>query len=182
MSDTCFVNRRRTRFPEACPACCTRIWHEWLWCGWTSGRSFTSNSTRVSACAADAATAISAVLETVFVVFAEAEKVRDEQQIRTRLELRDRLKCKGFKWYLDNVWPEHFMPTDKRFFGKVNTFKHCNCSVLHGIVFFLSSRGAMKTRFRLLTVSCSFDRIYTYKLLNYTISHRSIVIFKQLRF
>lgn len=50
----------------------------------------------------------------------EAEKVRDEQKIRTRLELRDQLKCKGFKWYLDNVWPEHFMPTDKRFFGKVN--------------------------------------------------------------
>lgn len=52
--------------------------------------------------------------------FLEAEKVRDEQKIRKRLELRDRLKCKGFKWYLDNVWPEHFMPTDERFFGKVN--------------------------------------------------------------
>ncbi|XP_050534995.1 polypeptide N-acetylgalactosaminyltransferase 13-like isoform X2 [Daktulosphaira vitifoliae] len=49
----------------------------------------------------------------------EAEKLKDEQQIRTRLELREQLQCKGFKWYLDNVWPEHFMPTDKRFFGKV---------------------------------------------------------------
>lgn len=55
----------------------------------------------------------------MFVLFLEAKKVGDEQQIRTRLELRDRLKCKGFKWYLENVWPEHFMPTDERFFGKV---------------------------------------------------------------
>lgn len=58
----------------------------------------------------------------LFLVFVEADKYRDEQQIRTRLELRDRLKCKGFKWYLDNVWPEHFLPTDKRFFGKVIFF------------------------------------------------------------
>lgn len=60
------------------------------------------------------------IMVTCFSLIAEAEKVRDEQQIRTRLELKDRLKCKGFKWYLENVWPEHFMPTDQRFFGKVN--------------------------------------------------------------
>ena len=64
-----------------------------------------------------------------FLVFTEAEKYRDEQQIRTRLELKYRLKCKGFKWYLDNVWPEHFMPTDKRFFGKVilSALNFLNC-------------------------------------------------------
>uniref|UniRef100_A0A2S2Q7D5 Polypeptide N-acetylgalactosaminyltransferase n=2 Tax=Sipha flava TaxID=143950 RepID=A0A2S2Q7D5_9HEMI len=57
----------------------------------------------------------------------EAAKFRDEQQIRTRLELKDRLKCKGFKWYLENVWPEHFLPTDQRFFGKIKHMLSNRC-------------------------------------------------------
>ncbi|KAG7202004.1 hypothetical protein KM043_004691 [Ampulex compressa] len=49
----------------------------------------------------------------------EAARLRDKQQIRSRLALREKLGCKNFEWYLDNVWPEHFFPKDDRFFGRI---------------------------------------------------------------
>ncbi|XP_035736590.1 polypeptide N-acetylgalactosaminyltransferase 3-like isoform X1 [Vespa mandarinia] len=49
----------------------------------------------------------------------EAARLRDKQQVRSRLALREKLRCKNFEWYLDNVWPEHFFPKDNRFFGKI---------------------------------------------------------------
>uniref|UniRef100_A0A8D8SF33 Polypeptide N-acetylgalactosaminyltransferase n=2 Tax=Cacopsylla melanoneura TaxID=428564 RepID=A0A8D8SF33_9HEMI len=49
----------------------------------------------------------------------EAEKQRDKQQVHSRLKLRKELKCHSFKWYLTHVWPNHFLPMDDKFFGRI---------------------------------------------------------------
>ena len=56
----------------------------------------------------------------VILLFLEAERMRDRQPVRSRLELRKQLNCKGFRWYLKNVWPQHFFPMEDRFFGMVS--------------------------------------------------------------
>lgn len=61
----------------------------------------------------------------------EAAKFRDEVKTSHRMMVRERMACKDFKWYLDNIWPEHFFPDDDRFFGKVSDtafFQHLGFS------------------------------------------------------
>lgn len=45
--------------------------------------------------------------------------IRDQQEVGHRVELRKNLKCKSFKWYLEHVWPQHFFPTEDRWFGRI---------------------------------------------------------------
>ncbi|CAG0920510.1 unnamed protein product [Notodromas monacha] len=52
------------------------------------------------------------------------EKNTDAGDLSSRKELRRRLKCKSFKWYLTNVYPEMFVPSEAVARGEVRNMAY----------------------------------------------------------
>ncbi|XP_013772731.1 polypeptide N-acetylgalactosaminyltransferase 13-like [Limulus polyphemus] len=47
--------------------------------------------------------------------------------VTSRKQLREKLKCKSFRWYLENIYPESQMPLDYYYLGEIKNVESGNC-------------------------------------------------------
>nr|CAH7743700.1 unnamed protein product [Callosobruchus chinensis] len=55
--------------------------------------------------------------------------MKDNQNVTARMDLRKKMQCKSFEWYLENVWPQNFFPKDDRFFGRIRNLAEEKCLI-----------------------------------------------------
>lgn len=98
--------------------------------------------------------AISAILNNSTII---NEKLPNIEQ---RIRLKEQLGCHNFSWFLDNIWPQHFFPTKKRFFGQI---KHQSS----GYCLQIPSNDIGSNVGRLELVKCIHDSFYKKQLFVY---------------
>ena len=74
----------------------------------------------------------------------------DFGDVSSRKALREGLKCKSFKWYLDNIFPELFIPGDSIASGDIKNPDTNYCLGKWGFQVFT----LIHTRTRCLTKKC----------------------------
>ncbi|XP_023320235.1 polypeptide N-acetylgalactosaminyltransferase 13 [Eurytemora carolleeae] len=62
-----------------------------------------------------------------FKINPKASQASLSQDVSKRLELRRKMNCKSFEWFLETVWPENFFPRPGQFFGKLLNINEGKC-------------------------------------------------------